>query len=65
MFDLGKGKELKDLRITWDAKADFGGAEKHEKIKGCADNPWDVGVGDEALHEKVKVKLTVSPTEPD
>ena len=36
-----------------------------EKIKGCADNPWDVGVGDEALHEKVKVKLTVSPTEPD
>lgn len=33
--------------------------------KGCADNPWDVGVGDEALHEKVKVKITVSPTEPD
>ena len=33
--------------------------------ESCADNPWDVGVGDEALHEKVKVKLTVSPTEPD
>ena len=33
--------------------------------EGCADNPWDVGVGDEALHEKVKVKLTVSPAEPD
>ena len=32
-FDLGKGKELKDLRLTWDAKADFGDAEKHEKIK--------------------------------
>ena len=32
-FDLGKGGELKDLRLTWDAKADFGDAEKHEKIK--------------------------------
>ena len=32
-FDLGKGKELKDLRLTWDAGADFGDAEKHEKIK--------------------------------
>ena len=32
-FDLGTGKELKDLRLTWDAKQDFGDAEKHEKIK--------------------------------
>ena len=32
-FDLGSGKELKDLRLTWDAAADFGDAEKHEKIK--------------------------------
>ncbi|MBQ0031751.1 MAG: hypothetical protein KBT68_03000, partial [bacterium] len=32
-FDLGKGKELEDCRITWDAAADFGDAEKHEKIK--------------------------------
>ena len=32
-FDLGKGGELKDLRITWDAGTDFGDAEKHEKIK--------------------------------
>ena len=32
-FELGKGKELKDCRLTWDAKADFGDAEKHEKIK--------------------------------
>ena len=32
-FDLGKGGELKDLRITWDAKADFGDAELHQKIK--------------------------------
>ena len=32
-FDLGEGKELKDLRLTWDAKADFGDEEKHEKIK--------------------------------
>ena len=37
-FDLGKGKELKDCRITWDAKANF---------------------GDEGLHQKIKVKLTV------
>ena len=42
--ELGKGKELKELKLTWDAKADFGDAEKHEKVK---------------------VKLTVSPTEPD
>ena len=41
-FDLGKGGELKDLRLTWDAKADFKDAEKHEKIK---------------------VKLSVSPVE--
>ena len=32
-FDLGAGGELKDLRLTWDAKADFGDTEKHEKIK--------------------------------
>ena len=32
-FDLGTGKELKDCRLTWDAAADFGDAEKHEKIK--------------------------------
>ena len=32
-FNLGKGKELKELKLTWDAKADFGDAEKHEKIK--------------------------------
>ena len=32
-FDLGKGKELKDLRITWDAGTDFGDAELHQKIK--------------------------------
>ena len=32
-FDLGKGGELKDLRLTWDAKADFKDAEKHEKIR--------------------------------
>ena len=43
-FDLGDGKELKDLRITWDAKADF---------------------GDEELHEKIKVKLSLAPAEPD
>ena len=41
-FDLGKGKELKDLRLTWDAKADFGDAE---------------------VHQKIKVKLFVSPAE--
>ena len=41
-FDLGKGGELKDLRLTWDAKADF---------------------GDEALHQKIKVKLTVEKAE--
>ena len=43
-FDLGKGKELKDCRITWDAKANF---------------------GDAALHQKIKVKLTVAPGESD
>ena len=43
-FDLEDGKELKDCRITWDAKADF---------------------GDEKLHEKIKVKLTITPAEPD
>ena len=43
-FDLGKGGELKDCRITWDAKADFGDAE---------------------VHQKIKVKLTVSPVEVD
>ena len=43
-FDLGKGGELKDCRITWDAKADFGDAE---------------------VHQKIKVKLTVSPVEAD
>ena len=32
-FDLGDCKELKDLRLTWDAGTDFGDAEKHEKIK--------------------------------
>ena len=32
-FDLGEGGELKDLRLTWDAKADFGDAELHQKIK--------------------------------
>ena len=42
--DLGDGKELKERKITWDAKADF---------------------GDEGVHEKIKVKLTVSPAEPD
>ena len=42
--DLGDGKELKDLRITWDAKADF---------------------GDEGLHEKIKVKLTLEKAESD
>ena len=43
-FELGAGKELKDLRLTWDAAADF---------------------GDAALHQKIKVKLTVSPAEID
>ena len=43
-FDLGTGGELKDCRITWDAKADFGDAE---------------------VHQKIKVKLTVSPVEAD
>ena len=43
-FDLGSGGELKGLKVTWDAKADF---------------------GDETKHEKIKVKLTVSPAEPD
>ena len=32
-FDLGKGGELKDLRLTWDAKADFKDEEIHQKIK--------------------------------
>ena len=32
-FDLGAGKELKDLRLTWDAKADFKDEEVHQKIK--------------------------------
>ena len=32
-FDLGTGMELKGLRLTWDAKADFGDGEVHEKIK--------------------------------
>ena len=32
-FDLGTGGELKNLKLTWNAKADFGDAEKHEKIK--------------------------------
>ena len=32
-FDLGTGGELTGQKITWDAKADFGDAEKHEKIK--------------------------------
>ena len=41
-FDLGKGKELKDLRLTWDAKADF---------------------DDDEVHQKIKVKLFVSPAE--
>ena len=43
-FDLGKGGEVKDLRLTWDAKADF---------------------GDEEVHQKIKVKLTVAPAELD
>ena len=42
--DLGDGKELKKLKLTWDAKADF---------------------GDEELHEKIKVKLSLAPAEPD
>ena len=32
-FDLGEGDELKDLKLTWDAKADFGDEKIHEKIK--------------------------------
>ena len=32
-FDLGAGGEQKGLKLTWNAKADFGDAEKHEKIK--------------------------------
>ena len=32
-FDLGTGGEQKGLKLIWDAKADFGDAEKHEKIK--------------------------------
>ena len=32
-FNLGKGGELKDCRITWDAAADFGDAELHQKIR--------------------------------
>ena len=43
-FNLGSGKELQDCKITWDAKADF---------------------GDEEVHEKIKVKLSVSPVEAD
>ena len=42
--DLGKGGEVKGLRLTWDAKQDF---------------------GDEALHQKIKVKLTVEKAEVD
>ena len=42
--DLGDGNELKKLKLTWDAKADF---------------------GDEGLHEKIKVKLSITPAEPD
>ena len=43
-FDLEEGKELKGLKLIWDAKTDF---------------------GDEGLHEKVKVKLTVEKAEID
>ena len=32
-FDLGAGGEQKGLKLTWNANADFGDAEKHEKIK--------------------------------
>ena len=43
-FDLGSGGELKGQKVTWDAQADF---------------------GDEEVHEKIKVKLSVSPVEAD
>ena len=32
-FDLGKGTELKGLKLTWNAGADFDDAELHQKIK--------------------------------